>query len=335
VNPASIDTVRVGASLRLLNEDMERIDRLSLAAAGVVLVVAPLISYWLAGRAARTVGEITEAAERLRPGLLRDRLPIRGTGDELDRLARTINGLLDRISTYLEERRDFLANAAHELRTPLAAIRSSVEVALSSVRSDSEYQELLVDIIDRGESLETLVNQLLLISESETERLRLDREQVSFDETVRSSAEMFAGVAESRGIELKTRIPGKVWIRGNRHLLNQLVNNLIDNAIKYTPSGGRVSVELSSDESLKHALLRVVDTGIGISESDMPRVFERFFRADKARARNSETVGTGLGLSISQAVVVAHQGRIRCESKLDHGSTFIVELPLTSPPPAT
>jgi signal transduction histidine kinase len=327
-NPVRIERVRVGASLDFLQDDMARIDRLSLLGGGIVMILAPLLGYWLAGRAAKTIGEITLAAELLRPSRIEDRLPIRGTGDELDRLAGTINGLLDRIAAYLGEKRDLLANAAHELRTPLAAIRSSVEVALASERSNEEYQELLVEIIDQGESLETLVNQLLVISESEAEQLRLDREPIAFDETVCRSAEMFAGVAESRNIEMKTRISAPVRIRGNGHLLKQLVNNLIDNAIKYTPPGGRVAIELSQDDASHTAQLSVVDTGIGISETDIPKVFDRFFRADKSRTRLTETVGTGLGLSIGQAVALAHQGRIQCESQVDCGSRFTVELPL-------
>src|SRR5690606_3103371 len=127
-------------------------------------------------RAARTLGDIIHTASRLRPNHLSERLPIRGTGDELDQLAFTVNGLLDRIAAYLEQKRDFLADAAHELRTPLAAIRSSVEVALNSDRTREEYEDLLVDLIAESSSLETLVNQLLLISESEAELTRHETE---------------------------------------------------------------------------------------------------------------------------------------------------------------
>lgn len=259
---------------------------------------------------------------------MEERLPIRGTGDELDRLALTVNGLLDRLAADLQQKRDFLANAAHELRTPLAAIRSSVEVALSTERTNAEYQDLLVEIIDQGAALETLVNQLLLISESDAERLKFDQKLLPFDKIVGRSADMFAGVAESRNVALETRIQPDVLLRGNQHLLRQLVNNLIDNAVKYTPVGGRVSVELSIDESTHSAVLRVSDNGISIADADIPKVFDRFFRADKSRTRLSDTIGTGLGLSICQAVTSAHQGEISCESSLDEGSRFVVRLPL-------
>ena len=151
--------IRVGATLERIDEDMARIDRWVLLAAGAVLLAAPLCGYWLAARAAETVGEIITTASRLRPSYLDERLPIRGSGDELDLLAQTINSLLDRIATYLNIKRDFLANAAHELRTPLAAIRSSVEVALNGERSPQEYEDLMVDVIEECGALETLVNQ--------------------------------------------------------------------------------------------------------------------------------------------------------------------------------
>lgn len=322
-----VRTIRVGATLTFLREDMATIDRMVTLAAGIVLVIAPLLGYWLARRAATAVGEIIHTAARLRPDHLEERLPVRGTGDELDELALTVNALLDRIAVHLEEKRDFLANAAHELRTPLAAIRSSVEVALSGSRKPAEYEELLVDVIDQGTALETLVNQLLLISESEAERLKLDSDSVSLDEVVMRAGDMFAGVAESRDLTLEVHATEPVIVRGNRHLLRQLVNNLIDNAIKYTPPGGKVTVVLTSGTSRSTASLVVADTGIGIPPADVPKVFDRFFRGDRSRTRISDSVGTGLGLSICRAVVVSHEGRIECQSAPGEGTRFEVRLP--------
>jgi signal transduction histidine kinase len=173
-----------------------------------------------------------------------------------------------------------------------------------------------------------LVNQLLLISETEAEHLKSEYTPVRLDEIVAQSVNMFQGVAESREIDLEWRHPEPVPMIGNRNLLRQLINNLIDNAIKYTSSHGRVTVELVRDHTAHAAVLTVADTGIGIAADDVPRVFDRFFRADRSRGRFSETVGTGLGLSICQAVVIAHGGEIRCESKPAVGSKFVVRLPL-------
>lgn len=325
--PHGITTIQVGASLQFLREDMARIDRTVLLAVGLVLVLAPVIGFWLSSRAVRPVGEITRTADRLRPSHLDERLPVRGTGDELDQLALTVNRLLDRIAEDLQEKRDFLANAAHELRTPLAAIRSSVEVALGSGRSREEYEDLLVEIIDQGTSLEMLVNQLLLISESETEGLKSEFSDVAIDDVVTRAVDMFGGVAESRGVVLELPHCASAVVPGNRNLLRQLVNNLIDNAVKYTPADGRVTVELSLDEKQEGIVLTVSDTGIGISPRDVPRVFERFFRADKSRSRVTDTVGTGLGLSICRAVAAAHGGTIACKSCLKGGTRMTVWLP--------
>jgi signal transduction histidine kinase len=333
--PHGIASIRVGTSLALLYEDMARIDRTVMIAISLVLILAPAIGYWLASRAVRPVRAITRTAAKLRPSHLEERLPIRGTNDELDRLAQTVNGLLDRIALDVQQKRDLLANAAHELRTPMAAIRSSVEVALNSSRSAEEYEELLVEIIDQGASLETLVNQLLLLSETETEHLKQDFYFVPLDVVVSRAVDMFQGVAESRSIELTLQCNSGVQVYGNANLLRQLANNLIDNAIKYTPAGGHVRVALTVDPQHETAIFSVADSGIGIAPADVPHVFERFFRADRSRTRFKDTIGTGLGLSICQAVVTAHGGSIQCHSEVSAGTVMTVTLPLAPDAQAT
>jgi heavy metal sensor kinase len=323
----------VGARLDLLRADLARIDRLVMIAACGVLLAAPAIGYWLARRAARTIGQIIETAGRLRPSHLDERLPLQGTGDELDQLAQTVNGLLDRIAAYLQQRRDFLANAAHELRTPLAAIRSSVEVALGGNRSPQEYRDLLVDIIDQGTALEALVNQLLLLSESETEQFKSASETVQLDQLVSRAVEMFRGVAEAKGLELTADRISPVVVAGRRNPLRQVVNNLIDNAVKYTQEGGRIEVALERDDARHAARLTVTDNGPGIAPADLSRIFERFFRADRSRTREGGEHGNGLGLSICQAVLAAHGGEIACRSTPGAGAEFIATLPLTEQPP--
>jgi two-component system, OmpR family, heavy metal sensor histidine kinase CusS len=329
-NSHGVRTIIVGTRLTLLRQDLSTIDRLVVATATVIFALAPIIAYWLAGRATGVLGAITTTASRLRPDHLEERLPVRGTGDELDQLAVTVNGLLDRIAVFLEQKRDTLANAAHELRTPLAAIRSSVEVALHEPRSAKEYQELLDDILDQTSMLQTLLNQLLLLSEAEAERLKTQLECVDLDQLVGRSVNMFQGVAEMRDITLSFIAPQPCQVPGNRTHLKQVVNNLIDNALKYTPAGGRVDVTLRRDGD--SAELRIKDTGAGIAPADQHRVFDRFFRADRSGGRQPLIEGSGLGLSICKAVVDAHRGSIRCESAKGQGSQFIVRLPVVSTP---
>jgi signal transduction histidine kinase len=321
-------TIRVGASLSPINEDLNQIDRLTFFAMGAVCLIAPLVGYWLAGRTTGYLGQIIHTTTHLHPDQLQERLPVRGTGDELDQLAKAFNLLLDRIARHLQERRDFLANAAHELRTPLAAIRSSVEVALARQRSTEEYQELLDGVIVEGASLESLVNQLLLLSETEAEGTELRGERFALNDVVHKAIDMFEAVAESKEVHLQLVEAHPVTIAGNQQHVRQVLNNLLDNAIKFTPAGGRVTIRLRRDVERKLAVLEVSDNGIGIAATEVPRIFERFFRANNARRSESELKGSGLGLSICRAVVESLGGRINATSQLGQGTTFIVTLPL-------
>jgi heavy metal sensor kinase len=322
---ANVQHVRVGATLQFINQDIARIDRLVFLAAGALLVTAPPCGYWLAARATRPVGEIIRTASRLRPSHLEERLVIRGTGDELDQLAQTINKLLDRIAAYLDTKRDFLANAAHELRTPLAAIRSSVEVAMGGSRSMVDYEELLVDVIEQCTSLETLVNQLLLLAETEAELPTARFERVDLRELTAKTIDMFTGVAEFRGITLRTEALESAWVLGNRQHLRQVLNNLLDNAVKYATSIGWLNVSLTREQAQGEVVLHVANSGPAISSQELRHIFERFYRAEPARTRGA-TSGTGLGLSICQSIVHNHGGTIDCVSDAS-GTRFSVRLP--------
>ena len=320
-------TIRVGCSLAHLEEDVNKLTRLMLGVASVLLVVAPLGGYWLAGRATKPLGDIIRTAAALRPTRMDERLPIRHTGDELDQLSLTINRLLDRIGEYLDRNREFIANAAHELRSPLAAIRSAVEVALNADRSTTEYKELLYDIVDECGHLGALVNQLLILAESDSAAAAVDSEPVRLDQVVEKALDMFQGAAEERSLRLRASYLAPISVRGDATRLRQVVNNLIDNGIKFTEPGGAVTVYLYLDADPKLVLLRVSDTGVGIPPQDLPFVFERFYRVDKSRHRELQTRGNGLGLSICQAIVTAHGGRIEAESRPGQGTTFKVYLP--------
>ena len=335
--------VAVGCNERFISRDMAKIDHLVIFVGGLIVLVAPIGGYLLAGRTTRILAGLIHTTDRLRPSELKERLPIRGTGDELDALARTINGLLDRIADYLQQKHDFLANAAHELRTPLAAIRSSVEVALSGQRNEQEYRELLDEVIEQCSALQNLVNQLLLLSESDADRLIATAELVRLDELVLRAIDMFQGVAEDRGIELTANRPLPITIVGNRHHLRQVFNNLLDNAIKFTAikftageptatesGAGRINVQLARDDEHQMAVLRIRDNGIGIPAESLPKIFDRFYRADKARQREGGAGGSGLGLSICQAIVAAHHGTIEVASTPGAETTITIRLPLAA-----
>jgi heavy metal sensor kinase len=322
--------VRIGASLRPIQEDVRLLTYTLVVVGLLIMLVAPLSGYWLSGRAIRPLARIIHKTSRLRPSNLEERLSLRGTGDELDQLSRTINGLLNRIAAYLEQKGDFLANAAHELRSPLAAIRSTVEVALNSDRPVQEYVGLLNDIMEECTSLSMLVNQLLLLAEGDAGRLALHTERVRLDQVVRKSLEMFNGVAESQGVELTGGRLEPVAVPGGENYLRQLINNLVDNALKYTPPGGKVKVEVVHEPAVGRARLLVTDTGMGIAADELPRIFERFYRSDKSRHHDGARRGTGLGLAICESIVAALQGRITVESMPGQGTTFTVYLPVAS-----
>ncbi|MFO0845550.1 MAG: ATP-binding protein [Gemmataceae bacterium] len=313
--------VRVGCSLDSVTDDVANLTRI-LAFGGIAfLVVAPLSGWLLAGRATRPLAAVVQTAARTRPDHLDERVPLRGTGDELDQLAETFNGLLDRLGAHLDRQRAFVANAAHELRTPLAALRASAEVALSQDRTAEEYRERLADVIESSDSLVALVNQLLLLAEGQAGPVRSPM-PVALDRVASRVVDMFGGVAEQRGLRLALDAPGPAWVMGNEGFLRQVASNLVDNALKFTPGGGAVRVSVWADDG--EAMLRVRDTGPGIPPEDQPHLFERFFRADRARRREG---GSGLGLSICQALVASHGGSIRIDSTPGRGTEVTVTLP--------
>jgi two-component system, OmpR family, heavy metal sensor histidine kinase CusS len=193
---------------------------------------------------------------------------------------------------------------------------------------------MLVDIIEEGASLETLVNQLLLISESDADRERRDWQPTAFHEVVAKAVDMFRGVAETRETALSVERLDQATVLGNRAHLRQVVNNLLDNAIKYTPQGGRVEIRLEATPDGAFAKVSVSDNGPGIDAPDVPAIFDRFFRTDRARSRD-ETHGAGLGLSICKSVIESHYGTIRCESEIGRGTTMVVVLPVINGQPPT
>jgi signal transduction histidine kinase len=317
--------VRVGSNVRIfVTEDVNTLTRVMILAGIAILLVAPPVGYWLAGRATRPLQSIIATTDRLRPGAMAERLPLRGTGDELDQLSATINGFLDRLAGHLARQRDFVANSAHELRSPLAALRTSVEVALQRDRTSAEYQDLLADVVEEVAALSGLVNQLLLLAEGDADRLRSGDGVVSLADVAIRAADMFQGVADQRGVSLAIVRADPVAVRGDPAHVRQVIHNLLDNAIKFTPAGGRVEVDVGPGPPGR-AEFHVRDTGIGIAAADLPHVFDRFFRADRSRCR--EARGTGLGLSICQTIVTAYGGRLAVDSTLGKGTTVTVELP--------
>jgi len=296
---------------------------------GGFLLLTPAAGYWLALRATRPIADILETAGRLQPTRLGDRLPTRDTGDELDRLSSTINRLLDEVAGYVDRQQQFVADAAHELRGPLAAIQNSLEVAGNRARSPEAYQTTIEDVLGETRHLSKLANDLLLLAEMGEADTQLPADVCDLDDLARQTVSMFSGVAEEHAISLEIRSVGRTAVSGDRQRLRQVISNLIDNAIRFTPAGGTIVLSVANDFPHSQAVLAVADDGRGIAADQAARVFDRFFQADDARNRGDSARGGGLGLPICRSIVERHGGTIVVTSPgPGKGTTVTVRLPL-------
>jgi len=319
--------MQIGSRVDTLDEDIAVLDRMIIATLCVLSVLGSIGAWWLSGFLLDPVSRLTAATEVMDANSPKMRLPLRDTGDELDRLAATFNTLLDRVGHELRRREDWLANSAHELRSPLAAISSNVEVVLSHTH-DSPDRAMLERVVEQCTELRTLVNKLLLLSEADAARSRNQKAPpIRLDQLILKACEIYEPLAQSRGIQLSYDQLTPAWVEANPFHARHLVQNLIDNAIKFTPEGGHVRVSNRIDPDRKGVLFEVRDNGIGISASDLKRVTERFFRSDSRRSATPGSRGSGLGLSICKSVVDGIGGTIEIQSTLGLGTCIRVHIP--------
>jgi heavy metal sensor kinase len=268
---------------------------------------------------------MTQAARRITAFRLSERLEESGTGDELDQLARTLNETLERLDESFNQMRQFSADASHELQTPLTVLKGEIEVALHSPRTRDEYRNTLQSALEEIDRLANLVEGLLLLARADSGVLKIDQKSVDLTEVVQVVGAELADMAAARSIQLRCEAEEPVNLVGDPTLLRQLVQNLVHNALKYTPLGGSVIVKAHRESNM--ATLTVTDTGEGIPPQDQERVFQRFYRS--AGARSERGGGSGLGLSIVNSIADAHKGEIRIVSGAGVGTTFTVTLPLS------
>ena len=298
-------------------------------ALGLPLIVALAIGggYLLMRRALHPVDEIRQKAAQITSRNLGERLPVVHTGDELERLAVDLNRMIERLETSFHQVNRFSADASHELRTPLTVLQGELEsMARSSSNLPIEIRDTIGSALEETQRLAKIVENLLAISRLEAGEARKQLERLDFAELARSTADQMRLLAEEKNIHLDCNGAEHVEVDADPARLKQVVVNLLDNAIKYTPERGKVSISVVKQDS--RAVLEVEDNGIGISADDLPHVFERFYRADKARSR--QMGGTGLGLSIVRSICLAHGGRVTVNSTEGRGSLFRVELPLAT-----
>jgi heavy metal sensor kinase len=311
------------APLEEVDREMGLLRTALLLAVPGVLVVSGGWGYLMARKALAPMERLRRLTEDVTATRLDRRLPVADAHDELGRLTQTVNAMIARLEHSFAEVRRFTADASHELRTPLTVIRTEAEVALAKPLDGGEYRNLLSSILEECERLTRLTDQLLALAREDAGAGRPTLESLDLSAVVHGVVEDMRPLAEARGLGLRMEANGAAPVHGDALRLRQVFFNLVDNAIKYTPSGGEVAVRVDRRDG--EAVVTVRDTGIGIPPEHLPRVFDRFYRVDKARSR--EHGGTGLGLSIAQSIVAAHGGRIELASAPGQGTTCTVTLP--------
>jgi two-component system, OmpR family, sensor kinase len=321
-----VNLIQVGMSL----ENAEATRRRFLLILGAVFPLALLVAggggWLLARRALGPVDRMAVTARRISMENLTERLADPGAGDEVSRLAQTLNEMLGRLQDSFHQVRQFSADASHELQTPLTILKGEIEVALKAPRPPDEYRRILKSALEEVDRLARLVEGLLLLARADAGVLRMDHKPVDLARLVEEVFEPCRVLAEARGVHLSLGPVERLSIEGDGERLGRVLLNLLDNAIKYTPAGGRVALSVGREGGW--ASLRVEDTGIGLSPEEQQKIFERFYRS--AEARSSGEGGAGLGLCIARSIVEAHGGRITVQSAPGSGSTFTVVLPLSS-----
>lgn len=320
-----IFVIRAAVPTEPLDQALDRFRLILKGTLPVLIVIASLIGYWVSGRGLAPVKEIIRTARGIGVKNLSSRLKVPRAHDELRLLTDTLNDMLARIESSVQRITQFTADASHDLRTPLALIRSSSELALLRSRTEEEYRETLVSILTTSEETTGLVENLLTLARADAGAASLHFEPIDLISHVRKTSEEARVLAAHKRIQVLETLPtDPVWIVADSSAIDRLFRIVLENAVKYTPSGGEIGILFHNGNGGAHIEIR--DTGIGIPEKDLAHIFERFYRADEARSH--ETGGSGLGLAIARWVVEMHHGSISVDSTLGQGSIFSINLPL-------
>lgn len=285
-------------------------------------LLAIFLSWWISKRISSPIREMDMVARAMAEGNYTRKVEVR-TGDEIGQLGLVLNRLSSNLDEVEKKRREFTANLSHELRTPLSYISGYSEALLDSKTPEEKKKEYLEIVHRESLRLKRLVNDMLDLAQLEGENYPLKKDIFPFSQLIEEAIQPFRPVMEKKGLAISVHLDPSIIIEGDRDRLNQVVQNLMDNAIKYTPEGGRISVDLS--EEGKSVLLTISDTGIGIPEEALPRIGERFYRVDRSRSRKQG--GTGIGVAIVKRILQNHGGSLQYESTLGKGTKAIVRLP--------
>lgn len=313
--------LQVGISLQDAYSDLNRMLVLMILIGGLFLVLASVGGGIIINRALRPVKKVVRTAKKISAENLSLRIDAKNRGDEIGELVETFNDMIVRLESAVEKIRQFSGDVSHELRTPLTIIRGEVEVVLRKNRKRLDYVTTLMSVLEESRRMEKIIDNLLFLSRTEGLDPSALEQTVRLDEVAAEAVDSLKRTAEERKLRLETKQIETVSVKGNPELLERMVINILDNALRYTPEGGRVSVSVRKKKGT--AVLSVSDTGIGIAEEDLPKIFDRLYVADLSRSR--ETGGSGLGLSIVKWIADSHGAAIKVDSVPGRGTAFTVE----------
>ena len=320
ISPSVI--MQLGQSMESYTRVIEAFRKIFITTMAILFFLAAVVGWFMARRALAGVETVTQTARRISNGSLQERVPVKKQEDEVDQLALTFNQMLDRIQTLVTGIKEMSDNIAHDLKSPITRIRGMSEVTLTTGASLNDYENMAASTVEECDRLLDMINIMLFISKTEAGVGQLDKKEIDIVGVVRDAFDLFHSAAEEKKLKVVCHVDSGLKIYGDIRLIQRMIANLLDNAIKYTPSDGKVEISVQADSDQQVQVI-VKDTGIGISKEDLAHVFERFYRCDPSRSQS----GTGLGLSFARTVARAHGGDITVESTPDQGSTFTVTLP--------
>lgn len=314
--------LQIGQTVAEREDLLKRIRDHYLFAIIPIILIAYVGGLFIADRALNPIKQLINTLNSIVSKAKLDvRVPVRGEDKLNDELISLFNTMLDRIEALMNGMRSVLDNVAHDLRTPMTRLRGTAEMALQSSGNGEALREALSDCIEESERILIMLNTLMDVSEAETGAMKLNLEEMNVAPLIDDVVDLYGYVAEEKGVSVHAGFPEELYLTADRSRIRQVLANLLDNAIKYTPAGGRIDIEASRGE--KEVEITVKDTGVGISEDELDNIWDRLYRGDKSRSQR----GLGLGLSLVKAIVGAHRGRVEVSSKPGSGSVFSVHLP--------